>query len=57
MCIRAHWIGLINVIPSDVISIDPHWLGGALGSRVDLCDGRWFATSHQEAERLRAAMV
>jgi hypothetical protein len=27
MCIRAHWLGLIDVNPSDVIKIDPQWLG------------------------------
>jgi hypothetical protein len=57
MCIRAHWLGLIDVNPSDVIKIDPQWLGGALGCRVELRDGRWFATSHHEAQRLRAAAV
>jgi hypothetical protein len=27
MCIGAHWLGLIDVNPSDVIKIDPQWLG------------------------------
>jgi hypothetical protein len=56
MLIRAHWLGVIAVEPSNVIKIDDRWLGGALGVRVELRDDRWFATSREEVQKLRAAM-
>jgi hypothetical protein len=53
--VQAHWIGPIDVDQSDVQSINPSWLGGACGCRIELRDGRWFATSREDAERLSAA--
>jgi hypothetical protein len=52
--VHAHWIGLIEVDTADIASIDANWLGGALGRRVNLRDGRWFATDSQEAQQLLA---
>jgi hypothetical protein len=53
--VQAHWIGPIDVDQSNVQSINPSWLGGACGCRIELRDGRWFATSREDAERLSAA--
>jgi hypothetical protein len=53
--VQAHWIGPIDVDLSNIRSINPSWLGGALGCRIDLRDGRWFATSHEQAQWLLAA--
>jgi hypothetical protein len=57
MRLRAHWFGFVEINPNEVVKIDPRWVGGAFGCRVHLRDGRWFATSFDEAERMRKALT
>jgi hypothetical protein len=53
--VQAHWIGPVDVDLSNIQSVNRSWLGGACGCLIELRDGRWFATSREEAKRLLAA--
>jgi hypothetical protein len=55
--VRAHWIGPVDVDIRDVTGIDPQWLSGALGYRIDFRNENWIAVSPADAQRVQDAMT
>jgi hypothetical protein len=54
--VRAFWIGPVDVDPSEVTRLEPQWLGGALGCRINFRNGNWIAVSPADSSRVEALM-
>jgi hypothetical protein len=54
--VHAHWIGTVDVNTRDVVGIDPQWLGGACGCRINFRNENWIAVSLADAGRVQASM-
>jgi hypothetical protein len=54
--VYAHWIGPVNVDIAEVRDVNPRWLDGALGCRINFRNENWIAVSQADAQRVQAAM-
>jgi hypothetical protein len=55
--VHANWIGPVDVDVEDVAGIDPKWLGGAYGCRINFRNENWIAVSAADAQRVQASMI